>query len=169
MLDCVFMTQDQDWGGVLHARIAQAIRTARQGRLSAQQLADETERLGYGISRSQIANYESGRKKSLDVAELLVIAAALRVPPLQLLFPEQPDDDIEMVPGQRTSTFHAIAWFTGDPGLMWPGREVAELTEKLNRMDDFMTSIAGAFAGASLVIRPAPTAEADVKSKEETK
>jgi hypothetical protein len=45
------MTQYQDWGGVLHARIAQAIRTARQGRLSAQQLADETERLGHGISR----------------------------------------------------------------------------------------------------------------------
>ena len=59
---------------MLHARIAQAIRTNRHGRLSAQQLADETERLGYGISRSQIANYESGRKKSLDVAELLVIA-----------------------------------------------------------------------------------------------
>jgi transcriptional regulator with XRE-family HTH domain len=91
--------------------------------------------LGYGISRSQIANYESGRKKSLDVAELLVIAAALQVPPLQLLFPDEPDDDIEMLPGQRTSTFHATAWFTGGPGPMWPGREVAELTEKLIRMD----------------------------------
>lgn len=157
---------------MLHARIAQAIRTARQGRLSAQQLADETERLGYGISRSQIANYESGRKKSLDVAELLVIAAALGVPPLQLLFPDEPDDDIEMLPSQRTSTFHAIASFTGDPGLMWPGPEVAELTEKLSRMDDLMKSNAAAFAGAAFSmrpIRPAPTAEADVKSKEETK
>ena len=127
---------------MLHARIAQAIRTARQGRLSAQQLADETERLGYGISRSQIANYESGRKKSLDVADLFVIAAALGVPP---------------------------ASFTGGPGHIWPGREVAELTEKLNRMDDIMKSTAAAFAGASLVTIPAPTAEADVKSKEETK
>ena len=154
---------------MLHARIAHAIRTNRHGRLSAQQLADETERLGYGISRSQIANYESGRKKSLDVAELLVIAEALQVPPLQLLFPDEPDDDIEMLPGQRTSTFHATAWFTGGPGPMWPGREVSELTEKLNRMDDFMKNIAGAFAGASLVTRPAPTAEADVKGKEETK
>ncbi len=154
---------------MLHARIAQAIRAARQGRLSAQQLADETERLGYGISRSQIANYESGRKKSLDVADLFVIAAALGVPPLRLLFPGEPDDDIEMLPGQRTSTFHATASFTGGPGPMWPGREVAELTEKLNRMDDIMKSTAAAFAGASLVTIPAPTAEADVKSKEETK
>jgi predicted transcriptional regulator len=32
--------------------------------MSAQELADETERLGHGISRSQIANYESGRKKA---------------------------------------------------------------------------------------------------------
>jgi hypothetical protein len=98
-----------------------------------------------------------------------VIAAALGVPPLRLLFPDEPDDDVERLPGQRTSPFHAIAWFTGGPGPMWPGREVAELTEKLNRMDDFMKDIAGAFAGASLVTRPAPTAEADVKSKGETK
>jgi transcriptional regulator with XRE-family HTH domain len=158
------MTQDQDWGGVLHARIAQAIRTARQGRLSAQQLADETERLGYGISRSQIANYESGRKKSLDVAELLVIAAALGVPPLQLLLPGEPDVDVEMLPGQRTSTFHAIAWFTGGPGPMWPGREVAELTEKLNQMEHIIASTAGSPFPMRYI--GAPTAEADVNSKE---
>jgi transcriptional regulator with XRE-family HTH domain len=164
------MTHDQDWGGVLHARIAQAIRTARQGRLSAQQLADETERLGYGISRSQIANYESGRKKALDVAELLVIAAALQVPPLQLVFPDELDDDIEMLPGQRTSTFHAIAWFTGGPGPLWPVREVAELTERLNRMNDLLNSNTAVFGGASLtVVKPAPTTEADVKSKKEPK
>jgi transcriptional regulator with XRE-family HTH domain len=168
VLDCVFMTQDQDWGGVLHARIAHAIRTNRHGRLSAQQLADETERLGYGISRSQIANYESGRKKSLDVAELLVIAEALQVPPLQLLFPDEPDDDIEMLPGQRTSTIHATAWFTGGLGPMWPGREVAELTEKLNRMDDLIATMTpgGVFPFRQIA---APTAEADVNSKEETK
>jgi len=161
------MTQDQDWGGALHARIARAIRTARQGRLSAQQLADETERLGYGISRSQIANYESGRKKSLDVAELLVIAAALGVRPLRLLFPDEPDDDVEMLPGQRTSTFHATARFTGGPGHMWPGREVAELTEKLSRMEHIIASTADSPFPMRYIA--APTAEADVNSKEETK
>jgi transcriptional regulator with XRE-family HTH domain len=141
----------------------------RRGRMSAQELADETERLGHGISRSQIANYESGRKKSLDVAELLVIAAALRVPPLQLLFPGEQDDDVDLLPGQRTSTFHAIVWFTGGRGLMWPGREIAELTEKLNRIDDAMANTIASMAGASWPYREVPSAEADVKSKEETK
>ena len=164
------MTQSEDWGGILHARIAQAIRTARQGKLSAQQLADETERLGYGISRSQIANYESGRKKSLDVAELVVIAAALRVPPLQLLFPDEPDDDIDTLPGQRTSTFQAKARFTGDPGLLWPGPEVTDLTEKLNRMNDFMKSDADTFAGATLVHKYRRRLRTRMsKAKEETK
>jgi transcriptional regulator with XRE-family HTH domain len=165
------MTQTP-WDEALHERIADAIRAARrQSRMSAQQLADETERLGYRISRSQIANYESGRKKSLDVAELLVIAAALRVPPLQLLFPDEPDKDIEMLPGQQTSTFRAIAWFTGGPGPMWPGREVAELTEKLNRITVSMAAgeLFGLIPGSYMRPIAAPTAEADVKSKEETK
>jgi transcriptional regulator with XRE-family HTH domain len=59
--------------------MAAAIKSARASR-SAQWLADETERLGYPISRAAIANYESGRKKGLDVAELLVLAAALNCP-----------------------------------------------------------------------------------------
>jgi hypothetical protein len=103
------------------------------------------------------------------VAELLVIAAALRVPPLQLLFPGEQDDDVDLLPGQRTSTFHAIVWFTGGRGLMWPGREIAELTEKLNRIDDAMANTIASMAGASWPYREVPSAEADVKSKEETK
>ena len=90
VLECVTMTQNPEWVEGVHQRIAQAIRSVREGRLTAQQLAEETERLGHAISRSQIANYESGRKQSLDVAELLVIAAALDVSPLSLLFPGEP-------------------------------------------------------------------------------
>ena len=109
----------------MHQRIAQAIRSVREGRLTAQQLAEETERLGHSISRSQIANYESGRKQSLDVAELLVIAAALGVSPLSLLFPGEPDDQVEMLPNRQTPTFSAKAWFSGDLGIYQPaGRRV---------------------------------------------
>jgi hypothetical protein len=51
---------------------------------------------------------------------------------------------------------------------MWPGREVAELTEKLIRMDDLIATMApgGVFPFRQIA---APTAEADVNSKEETK
>jgi transcriptional regulator with XRE-family HTH domain len=163
------------WEEALHKRIAGAIRDARrQRRMSANELADETERLGYGVSRSQIANYESGRKKSLDVAELIVLAAALRVPPLQLLFPDEPDDDIEMLPGQRTSRLQAIVSFTGGPGPMWPSQKVADLTETLQQLSDAIAGLRpagefpyGLYTDGRAVVRADPTAGADVKSKEE--
>jgi len=129
------MTQGQHWAEALHGRIAHAIRTARQGRMSAQQLADETERLGYGISRSQIANYESGRKQSLDVAELLVIAAALKVPPVTLLFGGPPDADVEILPGWIKPTYFGIAWFSGDRDLAWFGTEVANPDEARDQVN----------------------------------
>lgn len=106
----------EEWPKGLHERIAQAIRDARQG-MSAQQLADETKRLGYPISRNQIANYESHRKQTLDIAELMVLATALRVPPIALLFGGNPREDVEVLPGHPVSMVSALAWFTGDDNL----------------------------------------------------
>jgi transcriptional regulator with XRE-family HTH domain len=103
----------QEWTEDLHRRIAAAIRSAR-GNRSAQWLAEETKRLGYPISRAAIANYESGRKKGLDIAELLVLAGALRLPPLTLLFPELPDGAVELLPGIRTTSWNAATWFSGE-------------------------------------------------------
>jgi transcriptional regulator with XRE-family HTH domain len=137
----VVMTHDAEWAKALHQRIAKAIRDARQGRLTAQELADETERLGYPITRSQIANYESGRKQSLDVCELIVIAAALRVPPLKLMFADAQDQTVEMLPGQPTSTFDAISRFIGNP--IWPREEAAELTKKLDSIKRAIDRSAG--------------------------
>jgi transcriptional regulator with XRE-family HTH domain len=103
--------------------------------MSAQELADATAALGHPITRSQIANYESGRKHSLDVTELLVIAAALRVSPTLLLFPDALDRAVEVLPDQSMSTRDAIVWFS--PGLIGPAaRSAAELTEKLTQIGD---------------------------------
>ena len=112
----------QDWVEGLHRRIAAAIKSARANR-SAQWLADETKRLGYPISRAAIANYESGRKKGLDVAELLVLAAALRIPPLTLLFPQLPDGPVELLPGIQTTSWDAAAWFSGEASSPDPDRD----------------------------------------------
>jgi transcriptional regulator with XRE-family HTH domain len=138
------MTQDPDWAEGVHQRIAQAIRSVREGRLTAQQLAEETKRLGHPISRSQIANYESGRKQSLDVAELLVIAGALGVSPMSLLFPGEPDEQVEMLPDRPTPTLWARAWFGGDLGSI--SGQVAGLTEQLGRIDRAITMVAASFA-----------------------
>jgi transcriptional regulator with XRE-family HTH domain len=115
LVECVAMTHGEGWNGALHQRIAGAIKQQRHGRMSAQELADATARLGYPITRSQIANYKSGRKQSLDVAELLVIAAALNLAPLELLFPDEPDHPVEYLPDQATTTLDASTWFVGEP------------------------------------------------------
>ena len=112
----------QDWSEDFHRRTASAIKSARGSR-SAQWLADQTEQLGYPISRAAIANYESGRKKGLDVAELLVLAAALRLPPLALLFPQLPDGPVEVLPGLTTTCWDAAAWFSGEARSPDPERE----------------------------------------------
>lgn len=50
--------------------------------LSAQALADTA---GSGLTRSQIADLENGRKKDLSVLQLLSVARVLNVPPVALL------------------------------------------------------------------------------------
>jgi transcriptional regulator with XRE-family HTH domain len=99
------------WEADVHARIARAIKKHRAG--SAQDLADRTAKLGYPISRAQIANYESGRKKNLDIAELLILAAALEVPPLVLLYPDLPSGKVEVIPDKFGRSFDAYRWATG--------------------------------------------------------
>lgn len=101
----------------MHARIAAAIKEAR-GKRPAQWLADRTAELGYPITRAQIANYETGRKKTLDIAELVVIAAALGTSPVALVYPGPYNEKVEVVPGREAWGFNAVQWFSA---LEWLG------------------------------------------------
>lgn len=100
------------WRQSIYERIAAAVRNARGSR-SAQDIADTTAELGYPITRSQISNFETGRRQSFDVTELLILAAALDVPPLALLFPELPDGMVEVRPGKEQRSEDAYLWATG--------------------------------------------------------
>jgi transcriptional regulator with XRE-family HTH domain len=138
------------WNRGIHAGIATAIKDARraeQNRFTANALADETSRLNYPISRSQIANYESGRTQSLDVCDLLVIAGALKVPPLALLFPGMPDATTEILPGQQTNMAAAKAAFVGDAGLLWPIDVMGQLNQLMNQLNAIQTGM-GVMVGA---------------------
>jgi transcriptional regulator with XRE-family HTH domain len=53
--------------------------------MSAQELSDATERLGLMVSRSVIANFESGRRAAITVDELIVLSRALGLNPVKLL------------------------------------------------------------------------------------
>ena len=131
----------------VHRRIVAAIKSAR-GNRSAQWLADETERLGYPISRAAIANYESGRKKGLDIAELLVLAAALRIPPLTLLFPQLPDGPVEVLPSYETTSWDAATWFSGEASSPdpdhdpWPTSKEFELLRAVRDRRDQLLAVA---------------------------
>lgn len=79
--------------------------------MSASALADATAGV---ISRDTIANLESGRKRVIDVAELIVLAKALDVAPVSLLYART--SDVEQSPGVVTSGLDATLWFVGyDP------------------------------------------------------
>ena len=153
----------------LAGRVGTAIQVRQKElKLTAQQLAERTKILGYPISRVAISKIEGNKRAGkFDVAELLVLAQALELRPVSLLFPDAPDQDVEILPGSTTSTLQATAWFSGDPGLIWPRREVADLTEKLNTIDNVIARMTSP-TGFPFRYIEVPTAEADVKSNKET-
>jgi transcriptional regulator with XRE-family HTH domain len=104
----------QEWSDGVHQRIAGAIRAARGEKRSAQDIANETERLGHKVSRDSITNIENGRKSTLDICELLILAAALGVPAVGLLLPNLPDGDVELLPGHPVSAEQALYALTGE-------------------------------------------------------
>ncbi|MGY1730150.1 helix-turn-helix domain-containing protein [Geodermatophilus sp. SYSU D01045] len=105
-----------EWAKRLTQVIADGIRAAR-GRVSAQKLADRCTELGYPIPRSTISNLESGRKETISVQELLVLARALEIPPLLLLFPLGRVDRVPLLPEVDAPTWPAARWFTGEFGF----------------------------------------------------
>lgn len=111
---CVCMTQP-DWSARLVAVVAGEVRRYRNERgLSAQQLSDACSNLGMPIPRSVLANLESGRRTTLTVPELLILAKALGVPPLLLVFPVGRRELTEALPGREVPTWEAARWFTGE-------------------------------------------------------
>jgi transcriptional regulator with XRE-family HTH domain len=104
------------WELELSRRVGEAVQTRRKAlKLTAQQLAQRTRDLGYPVSRVAISKIEGNlRAGKLDIAELLVLAVALEIPPALLLFPTFPDGTVELLPGSRPSTLKARAWICGD-------------------------------------------------------
>jgi len=118
------------------ARIGAQIKALRQGKFSAEGLAERVEALGYRpYSRSALVNLEYGRKRTVDVGELLVLARALGVSPAMLLYPGLPGREVEVIPGQRSSSWEAAQWFGGHA----PYWAVDDATGHLIRDDEAYT------------------------------
>ncbi|BBX00467.1 hypothetical protein MMOR_14030 [Mycolicibacterium moriokaense] len=109
------MPQDwepKDWAEAHASRAAREIARLREPR-SAQWLSDRTAELGYRVSRSVIADLENGRRKYLAVHELVVLAKALDVAPLQLLYGQDNALTIEYLPGDEVTRLSAVQNFSG--------------------------------------------------------
>lgn len=106
-----------DWTTSTVRRIGAKVKELRKGKLSAEGLAERVTELGYPYSRSALVNLEYGRKSSIELGELLVLAAALEVPPLLLLYPDLADGPVEALPGVTTTSIRAAQWFGGEEPL----------------------------------------------------
>lgn len=108
----------EPWARRVTTQVGEQVKGYRERlRWSARELADRCEQLGYRIEAQVIANMETGRRANVTAAEIVVLAAALGVPPVALMYPVRTDSEVEVVPDRPVSSWpHAIQWFTGE----WP-------------------------------------------------
>ncbi|MCU1647577.1 MAG: putative DNA-binding protein [Nocardia sp.] len=138
------MTQST-WKDSTVRRIAEQIRRHRGDR-SAQWLSDRTAELGYRVTRATISDLEVGRRTRLEVTQLLVLARALDVPPILLLFPDVPDGPVAYLPGEIDQSIRAIEWFVGEnlppsaPGNTLPMQLVREERDLRRRRTELEAS-----------------------------
>jgi transcriptional regulator with XRE-family HTH domain len=135
------------WELELAGRVGQAVlRRRRALGLTAVQLADKTRDLGYPITRVAITKIETNKRAGkLDIAEVLVLAAALEIPPALLLFSTFPEGgSVELLPGYNADPSAAVRWLCGEKPL--PVQIHADETiGDINRQNTG-TELVGAFA-----------------------
>lgn len=101
------------WHRATSERVGKAVAKSRKDAgMTAQQLAERCKELGAPIHRTTITKIEGGRSR-FDVGELLILAAALDVPPLVLLYPDLPAGQVEISPGRPSTSWDAYLWATG--------------------------------------------------------
>lgn len=101
------------WHRETSERVGKAVAKFRKDAgMTAQQLAERCKELGVPIHRTTITKIEGGRSR-FDLGELLILAAALDVPPLVLLYPGLPDGEVEIIPDRKGTSWTAYRWATG--------------------------------------------------------
>ena len=134
------MEHGPDWPARVAASVGRRVAYFRErttdehGRkLTAQALADRCAQLGLPLARPTIAKLEKGFRETITVGEVQVLARALGVSPLMLLFPLGQAETAEVLPGKNVTPFDAMQWFAdeaelteGPGGQLGGGPEQAE-------------------------------------------
>lgn len=103
-----------DWQKELTDIIGENSRKIRKTKgLTARGLAEKTEQLGFKVSRSGISELENKARRSVSVAEWLILARALEVAPVVLLMPDYPDGATQYLPGHHAMGYEVADWITG--------------------------------------------------------
>jgi transcriptional regulator with XRE-family HTH domain len=106
--------------------LAEQVRTLRKRRnLTLNQLSELCEKLGAPqLTFSALANIERGataeskrRPREVNVDELMVLARALQVPPVLLLFQIGTAAEVELTPGLVVTPWDAAKWWSGEEFL----------------------------------------------------
>ncbi|MDN8627138.1 helix-turn-helix domain-containing protein [Corynebacterium ureicelerivorans] len=109
----------KEWASQLAEQFGQAVKFWREKmELTAVELSNRTREIGYPITRATIAKIESNSRNSkVDVAEVLTLATALHVAPIDLIFPGLPSRRVLATRRVETISEHAQEWFASDPGF----------------------------------------------------
>src|SRR5687767_6659182 len=104
------MNPDQ-WPATFTAGVARRMREARRSAgLTMADVAHGCAERGLAeISEQSIKNLESGRKTSMALADFLVLADVVDIPPVCLLFPLGQAAATDVLPGRTVSSWDALA------------------------------------------------------------
>ncbi|WP_109523887.1 MULTISPECIES: helix-turn-helix domain-containing protein [Nocardia] len=105
-----------NWAEDRAKRVGAEVKTLR-GKRSGQWLADETASHGHTVSRTTISEIENGKRKDITLAEITILARALGVSPLQLIYPDLAHGEVDALPGVTTNSAEAMRWFAGESVL----------------------------------------------------
>lgn len=70
--------------------------------------------IGLPIPRPVLSNLENGRRESVSMAEVLVLAQALEIPPVLLVAPVGITETVEILPNGPRATWDAAKWITSE-------------------------------------------------------
>ncbi len=115
-----------DWAVRYTQVVAAQVRYYRNLRgVSAQWLSDRSAELGMPIARAVISNMENGKRESISIGEVLCLAKALEVAPIDLLTVQ--DGKTEVAPGLTLDRVSAAGWIAGTPDPAALSKAAADL------------------------------------------
>lgn len=117
-----------EWTRRTSRTIGRILRRYRRDRgIEVAALSAQTELLGHTVPTQVIHNMELGRRANIPITDILVLAAALNVPPVLLVFPIEPPPEqtsdrafadfpttFEPTPGREVVASRALAEFCGE-------------------------------------------------------